>query len=655
MHPRRKQLLTLLLRTDDYTSVTELSERLNCSEKTVRNDLKALDDFLENDTRITIQRKPSVGVLLEGEEVEKKKLLYHLHDTEDHTLTQDHRKFEVIKLLLTTGHVLTMQEIAEKFYVSKSTISSDLPEIEAWLERFGLNLICKPNLGLRVKGAEKAWRCALSKVVEELANTASFVLNTQQLQVIKDVLHPYEVAFIEMETRKLDQTLDFHLTDQSIVNLTVHLAIAVKRIKQGHSINMLESELSELQKKKEFTFAKKLAKQLGKQLAIKIPEAEIGYMTLHLLGSRIRYDLSLVKGEFQSSLEKIDEEALQIVKELIQKVANVIDQRIQDDQELVIGLAIHFHSTLNRLRHRLSMTNPMLKEIKKMYRYLFEVILSCMTDLEEKIETTIPEDEVAYMVLHFQAALERLNRVKPDKTTAVIICPTGAGTSQLLEAKLSSLFPELIITEMTSITQVKNVIYRNKPDVLISTVPLEGVEDVPVITVSPLLPAHEQEMLRKFVKEIHVSKERMSDRYSTLKEMIVPELIFLDMTHEDQSDVIRFLADKLYQRGFVEKGYGEEAKEREKISSTYIGGEVAIPHGKGGAVKKPAIAVARLKKPINWSGEKVTFVMMLANNIQERETVKRLFSELANLVEDENTLRQLKQPKTALQFYKLLQ
>ncbi|KHF29285.1 hypothetical protein LR68_01886 [Anoxybacillus sp. BCO1] len=47
--------------------------------------------------------------------------------------------------------------------------------------------------------------------------------------MIADVLQPYEVALIEKEVREVESVLPFPLTDEAVMSLTIHIAIAVKR------------------------------------------------------------------------------------------------------------------------------------------------------------------------------------------------------------------------------------------------------------------------------------------------------------------------------------------------------------------------------------------------------------------------------------------
>ncbi|MED0656418.1 BglG family transcription antiterminator [Anoxybacillus ayderensis] len=649
MIARHKKIIKALLDANDYVSVTSLANDLYCSEKTVRNDLKVLDQWLKRYPTLQIERKPSVGVRLEGDEVAKGMLLrdlLHMRDGEECQL-------QLLKRLLMADKPITMQQLADQLYMSKSTIHYDLEDIDRWLRSFHLKLIRKPNLGLKVQGEEKNWRMALSRLVELLVDHSHYMFNERQLKMIADVLQPYEVALIEKEVREVESVLPFPLTDEAVMSLTIHIAIAVKRMKQGHSIQMNLTQLNELKQKREYKLAGQLARKIETRLAIKIPDAEVGYIALHLLGARIRYDHVHLNNGVEKFFSEIDEEALRVTRLLMEYVSNHMDDRLINDQELLLGLTIHLHSTLNRLRNGLSITNPMLSEIKKMYRYAFEIVLSFMKQMEGGMNLAIPEDEIAYIVLHIQAALERVQHKQYGRKKVLIICTTGSGTSRFVEAKFAAAFPEVDVVGIASISKLNEVIEEKKPDLLISTVPLLNHTTLPTITVSPLLRKHELEMIKDQLFHLRIKKaERKS--YGAIKSLLDEQLIFLDLPFTTREHVITYLAEQLYEHGYVDEMYEQSANDRESVSSTYIGSEMAIPHGEVQFIRQSVIAVGRLQSSVGWGGDRVCLVFMIASRMKEKERIKQLFQELVALSEDEETIRKLKQVKTARQFYQCL-
>jgi activator of the mannose operon, transcriptional antiterminator len=645
--------MMLLDKTEQYFPVDSLAESLGVSEKTIRNDLKALDKWLrEKYPDIFVIRKPSLGVILQAGIEARKTLRSQLTQAKaankqpwhDH----DSRKIQLILLLLENDKIFTMQQLADQFYVSKSTISTDLADVEVWLKQFDLRLVRKTNFGLKLEGEERAWRKALVSATELLAKLGgeqqpSFWAD--QLFYGQQGMEKYDWALIENRIRSLEPFMNFRFTDQAIMSLIVHISIAIKRMKQKKRIKMDEGELAKLQGKEEYDLALKLARALEKDFALSFPGDEVGYLTLHLLGAKIRYDEETSGDELEQTLAKIDAEAVDVARRIIDLVSEVLHVELAADQELLIGLAIHLHAALNRLRHGLSLSNPMIREIKQMYRYTFDAILAVIPAVEKQIASKVSEDEAGYLTLHIQAALVRREQ-QSDRLSALVVCSTGTGTSHLLASKLKRSFSSLKVLKAVSVFELRQALAKYNPDVLISTVPLpEG--KVPSITVSPLLTEREKSQIEVFLKQ----KQQLTSRkdvaaFPTMKRFLSSDLIWLDVEETERFGVIDLLANQLQAKGFVSPEYKESAMRREWLSSTAIGGGIAIPHGSTEYIQRSGIAVARLKEPIEWGGEPVWLIFLFAMALTDRKLTQQLFEEMAALVEDVPRRKQLEEQKT---------
>lgn len=81
------------------------------------------------------------------------------------------------------------------------------------------------------------------------------------------------------------------------------------------------------------------------------------------------------------------------------------------------------------------------------------------------------------------------------------------------------------------------------------------------------------------------------------------ELVLLDMDCEDRNDCFRQMYNRLLRTGFVRDTFLEAIQKREEEFPTGLDAEtchVAIPHTDPQHVVKPFIAVARIKKPVEW-------------------------------------------------------
>ncbi|OYD08818.1 BglG family transcription antiterminator [Paludifilum halophilum] len=639
IHQRQVKLLYRLLQSDRPISVGELAQDLSCSEKTVRNDLKKAERWVRKHAPLQLLRKPGVGVLIEGPVVEKKGLLRELKRISvESPSPQDpeRRQWRLIRTLLEADRPLTARQLANRLYISKASIHLDLDQVEGWLNQQGLQLVRKPNWGVRVKGDEKAWRLALSRITEQLnAPESAPPLKKPQ------GLFAGDVPAIREAVRRLERSLDYSFTEEAVTNLVTHIAIAIRRIKQGQTIRLPDEELAKLKKEPEYAMAAGLAEQLSRAFAVAIPEAEVGYIAMHLLGAKVRRNDPADRSgdDLRSALEKIDKEAVLLARSLIAGVSEALDCGLREDQTLLLGLALHLHSAVNRIRHGLRLDNPLLRPIKADYRTMFETLLTVLPELEEKWGISFHEEEVAYLTLHFQAALERLHGCS-EKKKALLVCTTGMGTSQLLTAKLNRLFPQLRVMDTVATYELSPFLQNNRPDLIISTVPLSET-GIPTVRVSPLLTENEQERIRSALGERTVSAGAGS-RYPVIRSLLNEERVFLRVKSETGEELLRKMGKELAAAGLTAEAYTDSLLERERLSSTAIGEGIAIPHGDPRHVEKPGMAVASLEQPISWGGEPVWLVFILAFSPEDKKMTQRLFRELVELTDDPEQLKRLK-------------
>ncbi|MGN0325551.1 MAG: PTS sugar transporter subunit IIA [Lachnospiraceae bacterium] len=81
--------------------------------------------------------------------------------------------------------------------------------------------------------------------------------------------------------------------------------------------------------------------------------------------------------------------------------------------------------------------------------------------------------------------------------------------------------------------------------------------------------------------------------------------------------IIEKMAEAFDQQGYLsdQKRFVQDVLAREEIFPTYIGFDIAIPHGKSKAVRESGICVAKLRYDVQWKKdrkERTSLVIMLA-------------------------------------------
>lgn len=478
MNTRQQEILRMLLGEPGRSFVVrDLAASLNCSEKTIRNDFEAIDAYLAEQGKAKLLRKPGIGVDLDIEEHERAKLFDRLfRSTPDTGYERDDNRIAAIayELLMNTKPT-TLQELAEKYYVNRAIIKRDLDSLNPWLHKRRLEIVSKQRVGILIEGAEKDKRAALSKV--------SLLIETSTNDFIKKRFETYEIDLVTRELRRLEEKQAFHFTDEAFENLLIHTLLMIRRTKLNQPISFSEQEQAFIQEKREYQWTLDFIRQLERYFSVHFPSSELAYLTAHLLGAKIRSRTRLDSARLTEHPLKITAEVTEIVQSLMRKMSSLTFIDFEQDLTLKEGLSIHLSSTIHRLSYGLSVTNPLLQDIKKMYPYMFSMVIYATNELDHNFHFTVPEDEVAYLTLHFQAAIERLNKQTRLIKNIVTVCHMGVGISQILRTKLERKFSGIQVMDSVRRTDLNTYLEHHPVDFIVSTIPLNDIDavDVPYI------------------------------------------------------------------------------------------------------------------------------------------------------------------------------
>ncbi|MGW9112493.1 PTS mannitol transporter subunit IICBA [Microbacterium sp. NPDC055683] len=122
-----------------------------------------------------------------------------------------------------------------------------------------------------------------------------------------------------------------------------------------------------------------------------------------------------------------------------------------------------------------------------------------------------------------------------------------------------------------------------------------------------------------------------------------------------RDEALQEATDILVSAGAVTPAYVDAMRAREETVSTYMGNELAIPHGTNDAkdaILGSALSVVRYDGGVDWDGDEVTFVVGIAGEGGEHLTI---LANVAELFGDDDRIAQLKAATTADELYDLFQ
>lgn len=132
----------------------------------------------------------------------------------------------------------------------------------------------------------------------------------------------------------------------------------------------------------------------------------------------------------------------------------------------------------------------------------------------------------------------------------------------------------------------------------------------------------------------------------TLSNLLNPECIELDLKSRKKKDIIRELAQVISRSGVIgdTAALGEEILKREKLSSTGLGGGIAIPHCMTDQVDEAHIAIGRKTDGVRFDAidnRPVNIFILLVGPSGDHTTHLQVLSKLARYLHDNSFCRRL--------------
>ena len=426
---KEKSILQFLIKHKErFVTSKELAEHISCSDRTVRNTLKLIDQTM-NIQGVQLISKQGQGFQLffENQEAYQEfRLTYELsevYSTTSISKGDDRLAFILNKLLFEQVPVL-FDDLADELYVSRSTLSHDFKKIRRMLSEYDLSIESRANKGVYVSGEERDKRCFIMDYF--LGNQFFKTLHYHvQSNFFDQTLSLEEIARIVLEEC---QDAKLKLSDFVLQNLVVHIALAIVRIKSGFEIKNLSCQMSNNDTERKV--AKKILARISEVSNQEFPVQEVDYITLHLLAK------SQLSQETQTKISK--EEMKRSLVQTFQALGLDDIYHFSSDFQLFEGLITHLMTLQIRLDSRITLNNPLVDEVKKNYSDIFFMTKEILENMETFSQVSISDDEIAYVSLHFLAAIER--RKENDKFSVLAICASGFGAAQMLRNRLEAEF-----------------------------------------------------------------------------------------------------------------------------------------------------------------------------------------------------------------------
>ncbi len=496
---REKSIIELVTRMSAKHTVHSLATYLDVSARTIQRDLKSVDKLMD-EFGLAIKRTPADGLYIEGNNEQVYRLMQNLAATSIADETAEEKKLRLLIVLLEEGSFFKKQVLANQLGISNTTLTSYLDDLAKWLNKFSVRLSRQRGVGVEIEGQEANKRHALANYFliyfyEELIES---LYNLQQGKIQKDKIlgyfsPDYLLVVNELVGEKINSE-QLRLADSDYTGLVVHMCLALQRTERELLLKPVDAESEPGSEQK---VIRTINSELEQQLGVGLRDEDVQFLSVVLKGSKIQASNVLYYDSVLLS---------RLIKNLIRDVSAQLHVDLTKDFSLYQGLLAHMEPAIFRLKQKLEPFNPLTDEIKKKYPVLFLAVKQGLQNEFEDLD--FPADEVAFVVLHFGSALLMMEeRVQID---AVVVCPTGIGTSKMLASRIQKELPEIDTVHILSINELQAANFQDY-DLVISTIRLP-VTDVDYLMVSPLLSDQDIGHIENYLQH-NIEKVTRNNRY----------------------------------------------------------------------------------------------------------------------------------------------
>lgn len=642
---RQKKIILMIVENSKKNipiTVSEIARELELSSRTVLRDMSGIEKwFDEND--FDFVKKPGVGLILE-ENIENQNFIIELLEEEkiEKEYSKEERTLIILSKLLVSNEPVKSYYFAKILKVSEGVLNNDFTLAGEWLEKFNIELIRKPGLGVYLEGQEKNFREAYvnliydsfneKEILDMVRNISENIQTDKAIEILSEnrLLNLMDKCIIRKVestlTKKLSE-LDVNLADSAYIGLVVHISLALQRIKNGENITMENDFLEELSLTEEFKLAQEIVKGMEVDFSMNIPLDEVGYITMHIRGAKQRSSSN------HKALNLDDIEVMDITNKMIDLAEDEFKISLKNDERLFKDLANHLGPSINRLNMGLEIRNPLLDEIKTKYSYAYNGVEKVSKVIKDKLDiNSIPESEIGYIAMHFASAIEK-NLMMHANINIVVACPTGIGTSRFLSTKIENKFPNLNILETISAINIDEEYLKEKEvDLIVSTVELNTNLDY--ICVGPFMSSDDELIIKEKIKSIAQNKlmdlkvkddtknknkvyEQITESMNIGRDILefLDEIQFKTFKSKDLDELIMDSSKIFVESSEDVASIKESLEERLKISIPYIEeSRILLLHCMSERIDIMKLAIIRLENNIKLNSkeeiENVVFMLL---------------------------------------------
>jgi lichenan operon transcriptional antiterminator len=488
LNRRHRDVLNIILNTDEYITGNELARLCNVTIRTIRKDIKEINNLLtEYDVKVEASIKKGYSLSKANKEIVKKnniirEVLDYEYIIETPSLPIDRQMYILLKL--TIKSVITIEELVETLSVSDATVNNDIIFINKWLKRnLKLRIIYSLNEGITLKATEKEKRNVISCVLAKRINVStvskywSYLFEENDaVTAVKDIYY-----IVSAESRKYN----YYLTGHSYQLLCYEILVAIKRNKLGFKLNEFDEADGELME-----LVSAIKEKVEGQLGVSLSKVEWLNLQEYFMSKQFLNGTRFKDMEMKAAISIVEEYLLVLYEKFKIDLKNNPDNKYK--------LILYVAPMINRLKYKHCISNKINEKVAKTYKAEYKMANEIAPIIKKKLNLDVTLTDLAYITLH----LVSMCGMWKYKLNTIIVCDYDESILNLIKDKIQNIFGERV--QFCGFYGYQDFMYEGEEnlksvDLIITTSTIADITSIPFIRIKPEMDQNDIDMISEYV------------------------------------------------------------------------------------------------------------------------------------------------------------
>lgn len=686
MRKRSVEILMALLQSGNKAfTIPGLAVAYGVSERTLRNDLQMINEFLSQ-AGLCVIEIGSNGTLQFSGKIDRDAVMEQLTEADAYSYHMHQRERDdiILAVLLTGEGHITTDELANILSVSRPTVVKDINHLRSTYFKGELKLQSMPGIGLKLEYNEQVFRKELLRIVTDNFTTISKSFGAFQNILLKSLNFEITLETIAKLVRKSEQALHLQFADSGYVLFSCYLFVAANRIRSGY---LLDGDVQKQPDSGEKLL--EIFRDVMEQLSLPVTGAELEFF--RKISRKWQLMAPKQYNENYIALENY-------TAKFIDNLSQALHVDLFRDDSLFDFMIYYIDDLLQHYMKGQVKENPLTEQVEENYPQTYAIMEKEAEIFTDGLGIHLEAGDIAYLTMHVVAAMERLSQFD-NVLQVLLVCPGSMATGQFLVSQVRKHF-SFRIKDVCSVRNLYDAGKLDDVDFIISTTPAWN-DRCPFVVVNPLLqledikhiqevafqvmnskkedfshgstapnilvrlrqlivqqsdPAIRAEIYAELEKVIFQFGQKQIKQKNLLRDLIAPELIEITDECGDWREALWKAGEMLVEQGKITKKYIASTIRNCEYNGPYFvlsdGLAIAHTHPEDGLVE-PAVGLLFIREGVSFQHKSYGPVRLLFF-VCLKEPNNHVLKLLMNCAKDQDFVTRLERETTGRGIYELL-